>query len=119
RSPRSGSQSRNPYGFKFELPQAFDLGEQSRQMIFDCVPDQQVIDCIVAVNNPVTLGDDTLNVGDLRSCGRIHVSQSCQCSANDKQLAFNEPAQHLISQIIIPCLSAAMPLDGAPGIQDI
>src|SRR5437870_857974 len=58
-------------------------------------------------------------VGDLRSCGRIDVSQSRQCFANDKQLAFNEPAQHLISQIIIPCLSTAMSLDGAPGIQDI
>jgi len=61
-------------------------------MIFDCIQDEQIIDSIVAVNNPVTLGDDMLNVADFRRRGRIDISQSCQSFANHKQLAFNQAA---------------------------
>src|SRR5215475_12306467 len=42
--------------------------EQRGLMIFDCVPDEQIINGIIAVNNPVTLGDDSLNVCDLLIC---------------------------------------------------
>src|SRR2546428_1606640 len=62
-SPRNEFPNRGFSGFKFELQQAFDFREQSGQMVFDCIPDEQIIDGIVTMNNPVTLGDDAMNIG--------------------------------------------------------
>lgn len=74
---------------------------QNRQLRFDHIPDQLVINICVAVDEDVAESDDSAILTYARDKRCIQLSKLRECLADDFELALNSGAKHRVTHVVI------------------
>ena len=70
-------------------------------MFFDDTPNARVIHGIIAMNDPVTKGDDARQFGNLRRDARVLITQTVQGFANDLEFTLDGPPELPVGKVFL------------------